>query len=430
MKKILEKILYILAKAILIRYKPKVIGITGSVGKTSCKEAIYTVLKKQYKSRVRRNLRNYNNEIGVPLTIIGSTAGGKNIFKWFYIFGKAILMLFIWRYPKILILEMGADRPGDIKYLTKLAPCYIGILTAIGTEPSHLENFKNVNQLVREKSNIVTHLKEDNFAVINIDDKQLKPLLEKIKAEVMTIGETDKAALQVSDISYSLDLENALEEDMAGLSFKVNYEGNSVPFKIANVLGTPQAYAALNAVAAGLILKMNLVDISEALKDHQSPKGRMNLLKGIKETVIIDDTYNSSPLSSQRAFEVLNQAQVTGRKIVCLGNMEELGEVSKRAHRNLGRLLVELDIDILFAVGDKAKDIAEAAQEKGLAAENIFIFEDADKARKPVQNEIHRGDVILIKGSQDARMEKITKEIMAEPLLAKKLLIRQDRSWK
>ena len=217
---------------------------------------------------------------------------------------------------------------------------------------------------------------------------------------------------------------------MAGLSFKVNYEGNSVPFKIANVLGTPQAYAALNAVAAGLILKMNLVDISEALKDHQSPKGRMNLLKGIKETVIIDDTYNSSPLSSQRAFEVLNQAQVTGRKIVCLGNMEELGEVSKRAHRNLGRLLVELDIDILFAVGDKAKDIAEAAQEKGLAAENIFIFEDADKARKPVQNEIHRGDVILIKGSQDARMEKITKEIMAEPLLAKKLLIRQDRSWK
>lgn len=418
MKKILEKTLYIFARLILWRYKPKIIGITGSVGKTSAKEAVYTVLKKKFK--VRRNIKNYNNEIGVPLTIIGSASGNKNPLLWLVIFLKALVMLVYWPYPKILILEMGADKPGDIRYLTKLAPCHIGIITAIGKQPVHLEFFRNLEHLAREKAYIISHLNPSSWAIANIDDVVVKTVIDKTKAQLIATGISEEAQLKASDINYSLE---------TGLNFKVRYEGNTVPFHIYNVLGLPQIYAALNAVAVGIIFKMNLVDISEALKEYAPPKGRLNIMTGIKETVIIDDSYNSSPMACQHALEILSRIQASGRRIACLGNMEELGDNSRRAHRDIGRLAADLKIDMLFAVGEKAKDIAEAALEKNMNQENIFTFANSDEARKAVQNELHSGDVVLIKGSQSARMELITKEVMAEPLRAKELLIRQEQSW-
>jgi len=427
MKKILEKILYILAKLILLRYKPKIIGITGSVGKTSAKEAIYTVLEKKFK--VRKNIKNYNNEIGVPLTIIGAESGNKNPLVWLGIFLKAFLMLIYWPYPKILILEMGADKPGDIRYLTKLAPCYIGIITTIGKQPVHLEFFRSLEHLAREKANIINHLDADAWAIANIDDATIETVIDKTKAQLITIGTSEKAKLKASDINFSLDLEQAITQKNAGLNFKAHYEGNTIPFKLFNILGLPQVYAALNAIAVGIIFKMNLVDISLALKEYHAPKGRLQIIKGMKDTIIIDDSYNSSPLACQQALKMLQSVKASGRKIACLGNMEELGENSRRAHRDIGRLVADLKIDSLFAVGTKAKDIAEAALENGITKENVFIFHTSEEARKAVQAEIHRGDVILIKGSQSARMERITKEIMAEPLCAKELLVRQEKSW-
>lgn len=427
MKNILEKILYILAKLILWRYKPKIIGITGSVGKTSTKEAIYAVLKNKFK--VRRNIKNYNNEIGVPLTIIGAESGNKNPLSWLAILIKAVLMIIYWPYPKILILEMGADKPGDIRYLTKLAPCYIGIITTIGKQPVHLEFFRSLEHLAREKANIISHLETDAWAIVNIDDATIKTVIDKTKAQLITIGTGEEAKLKASDINYSLDLEQALAQNNAGINFKAHYEGNTIPFKLFNILGMPQVYAALNAIAVGIIFKMNLVDISAALKDYHAPKGRLQIIRGIKDTIIIDDSYNSSPLACQNALEMLNAIKVNGRKIACLGNMEELGENSKRAHRDIGRLIAELKINALFAIGDKAKDIAESALEKGMNKENIFIYNTSKEACKAVQAEIHRGDVILVKGSQSARMERITKEVMAEPLRAKELLVRQEKSW-
>jgi len=427
MKKILEKILYILAKAIIWRYQPTIIGITGSVGKTSTKEAIFAVLKDKFD--VRKNEKNYNNEIGVPLTIIGTDSGNKNIFIWLFIFIKAILMLVYFPYPKILILEMGADKPGDIKYLTRLAPCHIGILTAIGDSPVHLEFFKNIEHLIREKTNIISHLKVQDFAIINLDDEQLQSLPDKTKAQIITVGQDEKAQLRASDINYSLNLEEAIKNNNAGINFKIHYEGHTIPFKINNALGLPQVYAGLFAIACGLVFKMNLVEISKAIGLYRPLAGRMNLLFGIKDTYLIDDTYNSSPLACKKGLDVLGNVQTQGRKIACLGNMEELGENSRKAHRQIGRLIVEKNIDILFAVGDKAKDIAAAAEEKGMKKDNIFTFNNSQEASAAVLNEIHHGDVILIKGSQSARMERITKTIMAEPLKAEELLVRQSKSW-
>lgn len=427
MKKILQKILYYLAKAILWRYHPMIIGITGSVGKTSTKEAVYSVLHDKFE--VWKNEKNYNNEIGLPLTIIGCDSGNKNLLKWLFIFTRAVFMLIYFPYPKILILEMGADKPGDIKYLTHLAPCHVGILTAIGTQPVHLEFFRNLEQLIKEKLYIISHLKADDYAIINIDDEQLLSAPEKSKAKIITIGQNEKASLHVSDINSTFDLEKAFANKSIGMSFKISYEGNSIPFHIKNAFGMPQIYSALCAIACGIIFKINLVDISKALSNYQPPKGRLNILTGIKETYLIDDSYNSSPIACEKALELLKQIIVPGRKIACLGNMEELGDNSRKAHRQIGRLITENKVDILFAIGDKAKDIAAAAEEKGMKKENILIFSSAKQAIPTILEEIHRGDVILIKGSQSARMERITKAIIANPDLAEELLVRQEKSW-
>jgi len=156
MKKILFKMLKILATKILKKYRPLVIGITGSVGKTSTKEAIYALLRGHFK--VRRNIKNYNNEIGVPLTIIGVETGNKNIFKWISIFFKALELIIVKdkEYPEMLVLEMGADKQGDIKYLVTLVPCDISVVTAISRV--HYEFFKSLESIIEEKGEIVKQI--------------------------------------------------------------------------------------------------------------------------------------------------------------------------------------------------------------------------------------------------------------------------------
>ena len=164
----------ILAQLILFRHKPFIIAITGSVGKTSAKEAVYSVLKNRFS--VRRNRKNYNNEIGVPLTIIDAETGGRSIFAWFKIFAKGITGVFYAKnYPKVLVLEMGADKPGDIKYLTSIVQPHIAVITAIGY--SHLEFFHSLKNIIREKSSILADLDKNDLAVLNNDDKNLEKII-------------------------------------------------------------------------------------------------------------------------------------------------------------------------------------------------------------------------------------------------------------
>ncbi|MFH1536410.1 MAG: UDP-N-acetylmuramoyl-tripeptide--D-alanyl-D-alanine ligase [Patescibacteria group bacterium] len=420
MKKLLEKILYIIAKGILKRQKPKVVGITGTMGKTSTKDAIYCVLSKKYK--VRKNIKNYNNEIGVPLTIIGCESGNKNPIKWTYIFIKGILQTFLpWSYPEILILEMGADKPDDIEYLVELAPCYVGVITAIGEKvPVHVEFFNDISELVKEKIKIVEHLGKDNFAVLNADDKKIMQNANKIKSQVFTFGYDAKADITFSEVSNSLD---------SGIHFKVSYKGNVVPFNLDNIIGLSGIYAAGAAICVGKAFEMNLVDISESLKDYNAPPGRMNLIPGIKNTILLDDSYNSSPEACAKALEFLASLKGENKKYAVLGNMEELGEYTEEAHAEIGKLVNKLNIDYLITVGDKAEIIAEAAKKSGMREDYIFSYLESEKAGLKTQELTKQGDIVLIKGSQSVRCEKVTKELMAEPNKAGDLLVRQDKTW-
>lgn len=424
MKKLVQRILSLLAKLILKKYQPDIIGVTGSFGKTSAKEAIYTVLSEKF--NVRQNIKNYNNEIGLPLTIIGAGSPGRSVFGWLGVFIKALFLL-VWRkkkYPEILVLEMAVDRPGDMAYLTNLAPCKIGVITAIG--PVHLEFFKTLERIIKEKSIIISHLDKNSWAILNCDNEYVSELDKLTKARIITYGLiNNKADVKASQIVVS----QGRAGKISGLSFKLSYGGSTVPVLLPNILGEHLIYAALSAAAVGQVYNLNLVDIAQALKTFKAPKGRLNLIEGIKNTYIIDDTYNAGPDSTLAALNVLGKITVTGRKFAVLGDMLELGDYTEAGHRQVGAAVFNNQIDYLITVGEKAKVIASEAERQGLNRDNIFTFSDVARAGRLVQTMIESGDFILIKGSQGMRMEKVVKEIMAEPLKAGELLVRQDEEW-
>lgn len=429
MKKLLEKYLKFLSKLILKKYKPKVIGITGSVGKTSTKEAIYAVLKEKYK--VRKNIKNYNNEIGLPLTIIGTETAGKNIFKWMAICFKAWnLILFKKEYPEILVLEMGIDRPGDMKYLVSFVKCDIGVVTAIGSDaPVHVEFFKDVDHLVREKRALVESLRNGSIALLNLDDQRVIQMQEKTRAQVKTFGFKEGADLRATELNIVTKYPEETEKQEIGLNFKLEHEGNVVPAYLPKVLGEHQVYSALVATLVALQFEFNLVEIVKHLENFKSPKGRMNLVRGIKHTLIIDDSYNASPPAVLAALKVLAKAEINGKKWAVLGNMAELGQYTKKGHELVGQAVAEHKIDYLVTIGAEAKMIADKAEELGMSEDRIYTFAESPEAGVFVQERIEPGDLILAKGSQSIRAEKIVKEIMAEPLRAKELLVRQDEEW-
>ena len=429
MKKLLEKHLRFLSKRILKKYKPKIIGITGSVGKTSAKEAIYSILKEKY--RVRKNIKNYNNEIGVPLTIIGAETGGKNLFKWLVVCWRAwSLILLKKQYPEILVLEMGIDRPGDMKYLVSIVKCDFGVVTAIGDNvPVHVEFFKDIDHLVREKRALVESLYNGSMAVLNFDDQQVIQMQEKTRAQIRTFGFQKGASMRAIELNVITRYSEEIEKLEIGLNFKIEYHGNVVPVYLPRVLGEHQVYAALIAALVAMQFDFNLIEVANHLKNFKSPKGRMNLIQGIKHTLIIDDSYNASPPAVLAALKVLAKTEINGKKWAVLGNMAELGKYTEKGHSLVGQAVVDHRIDYLVTVGAEAKIIADKAEESGMSKDMIYSFSESPEAGKFVQEKIEQGDLILVKGSQSVRTEKIVKEIMAEPLKVKELLVRQDKEW-
>jgi len=434
--KILKSILKQLARLMVWRFKPKIIGITGSAGKTSTKEAIFAVLKNHH--HVRKSKGNLNNEIGVPLTILGDwsekelklvsrdTPPGekriKKLFFWIKVIVSALIrVLFLHKsaYPRVLILEYAADRPGDIKYLLEIARPQIGLVTTIGEIPVHVEFFSGPEAVAREKSKLIESLPANGFAVLNFDNEIVMEMRERTRARVITFGFAEGADLRITNFNLtqtnadniSVNQRNNLRESaLGGVSFKLEYAGSVVPVVLKNAFGKAQAYAAAASACVGLIFDLNLVEISEALSNNYQPaKGRMNLIAGIKDTYIIDDTYNASPISMQEALETLRNLPAK-RKIAVLGDMLELGKYSIEAHESLGRFVAPI-VDILVTVGPRAKFIAEEAKNSGLAENKILSFDTASEAGLAVQDLIKPGDLILVKASRAIRLEKVVEEI-------------------
>lgn len=430
MKKIflssLEVILRFFTKIILNRFKPRVIAVTGSVGKTSTKSAIYAVFKKAGDKRVKMSGGNLNSELGLPLAILGNyeTTGG--IIFWIRVLlGALWKTLFFWskkKYPEILVLEYGADKPKDIEKLVSLIRPDISVVTAVGDVPVHVEFYESADAVAKEKSILISGLRPGGRAVLNIDDPRVYKMRELAAADVITYGFDGMADIRISDFkNYS---KNGKPH---GILLTLSVNKNKTTFDVQGVFGKSQAYALAAAVACAVSEGISLRAAIDSLRFYEGVKGRTKLIQGIKKSFILDDSYNASPLSSSTALEILDELEAE-RKIAILGDMLELGIHTEKAHIDLGRHAAKI-ADYIVTVGARASFIADGALGRGFPEKQIKRFSTSDEAKLPVQEMIREGDLILIKGSQGMRLEKIVLEIMAEPQRAKELLVRQYGKW-
>lgn len=398
MKKFLEAILNFYARLIIKKYHPEVIAVTGSVGKTSTKNAIATVLAGKF--HLRASQGSYNNELGVPLTIIGAAAQGKNLLGWLGVFWKA-KKLFWFRdknYPDVLVLEFAADHLGDIEYLSKLAKPRVGVLTAISI--AHTLFFKDLETIKTEKSKLIKLLPPDGIAVLNADDPNVFELSRTVRVKTITFG-TTLADVRAERIAYSL----------AGTSFNLKLGNESKEIILPSVLGIGHVNAVTAAAAVGHHFGMNVEEIKLALQKYKGEPGRAQIKAGIKNTYLLDDTYNASPRAVHAALQVLKTLEAPGRKIIALGDMLELGDLSESAHREIAHEMLFADYIVL--VGKNVHWTDQELKKSGFNDTNLIYLDDAAEAGRHLQVYIKEGDCVLVKGSHGIKMEKIIDELSA-----------------
>src|SRR3989338_9238057 len=306
-KKIIIAILKLEAKLILARFRPKIVAVSGTVGKTSTKEAVALILGSEFD--IRKSEKSYNSEIGVPLAIIGAQTGWRSFKQWLLIIFKGVkVFLLSADYPKFLILEMGVDRPKDMEKMVSWIKPYAAVITAVGTVPVHVQYFSGPEELISEKRKLVECLDDNNWAILNIDDKEVSAFRKNTKAKTITYGFSESADLAASN--YKMDGD--------GIVFK----GNIVPVRLDKFFGRHNVYIILAAIGAGLACGINLIKSVEAVSEMKPLLGRMNLLEGINNSLIFDDSYNSSPIAVEAAVEVLSEYPAK-RRIAVLGDMKD-----------------------------------------------------------------------------------------------------------
>lgn len=425
-KIIITATLLVLSKLVLRKYKPHIIAITGSVGKTSTKDAVYAVLSKFF--FVRKSEKSFNSEIGIPLTILGVPNAWSNPLIWIKnILDGLSLLINRKPYPEWLILEVGSDRPGDIKKVAEWLSPDINIITAFPRIPVHVEFFSSPEAVNEEDASLVGVIKHDGFLILNHDDPEVLATKGNAKARVVTYGFTEGATLVASHPLVLYEGEKG-SENPVGVTFKVDYDGNSIPVRIKGVLGRNPMYSALAALATGKALGLNMITMIESLSSYDISPGRLRLLPGVKNSLLIDDTYNASPVATETALNALDELVIKGRKIAVLGDMLELGKYSTDEHLRIGEIAGKV-CDILITVGIRARGMVEGALISGMDEDNIFQFENSVEAGKHLEGILKAGDMALLKGSQSTRMERAVLEVMLHPEDKDKLLCRQDDEW-
>ncbi len=435
LKKVLTFALKLEARLVLKRYAPHIVAVTGSVGKTSTKDAIYAVVS--HNTYARKSQKSFNSEIGLPLTVLGQPNAWKNPLRWIEnLLDGLLLWILPRRYPEWLVLEVGADRPGDISSLASWLRVDIAVITRLPDVPVHVEYFDSVEAVKEEKASLINALQPGGSLVLYADDPEVVALRTRLPAaassgphsRVVTFGVGEAADVRAHDVRMLTDAAGR----PTGMTAQIAFGGQSAPLEIQGALGIQALLPAMAAAAVGIAMSKPPVDILRALADYKPPHGRMYVIPGIKNTLIIDDTYNSSPAAVDAALDALAavpQGASVGRRIAVLGDMLELGRHSVEEHRKAGARAAQV-ADILVTVGFRARDIAEGALDAGMPETQILQFEDARRAGKELEDIVREGDTVLVKGSQSMRMERTVEELMQNPELAETLLVRQDAEWK
>lgn len=426
----MNTILKYLAQLTIWRFNPEIIAVTGSVGKTSALEAIYAVLtaprqgNKPVKVRIGRG--DFPGITQVCLTILGdltprqlfifsketpddAEALERGIYYVQIVLGALFNFVFMSRakYPTHVLLEYGSSSPGEIKGILDIAKPYVAVITAMGDIPAHLERWSGPDALHREKARLVEHLSANGFAILNYDDSIILKMKERTRAKIVTFGFDEGADVRISSFV------NRSEDNVPyGISFKLEYGGSVVPVFIKNLFGRAEAYAAAIGTCVGLIYDMNLIEIAEGLRGYSLTAG-LKLINGVKDTHIIQGISSSSPASMKEALTVLHDLP-GNRKIAILGDMLELGEYTIRAHEAVGRYAADLS-HYLITIGLRGKLIADGATHHGMNKSKILSFDTPEEALEPLLHLIKKGDLVLISGSREVGLEKITDGIRRVP---------------
>lgn len=354
------------------KFSPILVGVTGSVGKTTTKEMIALVLSEKY--NCLKTIGNLNNEIGLPKTLF--TMDNSHT---------------------AAVIEMGMSDFGEIERLSKTALPTIGVITNIGF--SHIENLKTQEGILKAKLEILKGMENNAPLVLNGDDPKLFPLKNKLCGErpVKLFGiENKESDFRGSDI---------IESD-GKTSFNVNYEGKSAKIFIPCV-GKHNVLNALAAFCIGKLTGMEDNEIVSALMRYQTDGLRQNIVKKGDYTLIID-CYNASPDSMKATLDVLSGMKSGGRKIAVLGDMLELGNESEKLHRVVGRYVCNAKPDMLFCFGKEAEYIKDEAEKSGITS---YYTSDKDDLKEKLKSSIKSGDILLFKASRGMKLEDIVNSI-------------------
>lgn len=354
------------------RFGGTVVAVTGSVGKTTCRQMIHTVLGARLRGTA--SPKNYNNHIGVPLS-----------------------MLQIEPTHDYAVLELGASRPGEIASLASLCAPKIGIITQIGA--AHLATFGSERAVAEAKSELLAALPPDGHAILG-DDPWLHRMASRCQAPITWVGHTPECDLVATDVRCG----------HGQLCFRLQGYEFSVP-----VWGRHHLTSALAAIAVGRVMGFELEQLAAALKDFESVPMRCQIME-LREATVINDAYNASPTSMQAALELMRDFDAEGRKIVVCGDMAELGDEAVMFHRRLGSQVVSIaDADLLIACGEYARDVVAGARGAGMSPMHSIPCRTPDEALPYLGQAINPGDVVLVKGSRVVAMERLIEAMQQYP---------------
>lgn len=428
LKNIITYIITWEAKKVLKKYQPQVIVIGGDVGKTTTKDAIFQVISQRHNTW--KSPKSMNSETGVPLSIMGKKTGWNSIKLWLGIIKHGFsLILQDFDYPKVLVLEVGDRKPGDTEKLLKWLKPDTVALCHIDEIPTHVEFFDSITGSNEEKIPLITNIKKTGGLVWCSDNLTATTLVNthhNKNTQLMSFTTSD----EVDKVIYNLRQLPVFVDNELGIQVQFTHKEKNHSVFIKGILGDGVAKAIASAVLVGVRFNIPVEEAITALKNFNQdlPKGRMRVINGIKNTIIIDDTYNAGYASTKLALETLYSLPGAGRKVAILGDMLELGEYTKSTHQMIGDL-INKPCDLLVTVGENSKLIAETAKQNGFNKQNIFTFSNSKEAGKFVVQMIKEGDMVIVKGSQGIRMEKVVQELMLHPEERNNLLVRQEPEW-
>lgn len=377
------------ARYILAKRQIDVIGITGSLGKTSTKEAIAAVLGTA--RPVFKNYGNYSGRFGLPIAL-----------------GK------LGEEHEIAVLEMACDSFDEIRDLADVTRPKVGVVTLISH--CHLHYLGTLENIAREKGRLVEALPAEGVAILNGDDPRVRAMGQRAKSRVITYGLDPRAELYADEVRVSAE----------GTMVRVHGHGETVPLRIP-FIGAHHAYTVLAATAAGLVYGLSWHEIASGLEGLAPLPGRTRLLEGVKGSLLLDDSYSADPTSTLAALDALC-ALPARRRLMVLGDMTQLGDYTEEGHRLVGRRCAEV-VDLFVTKGELAQIAADEALCRGMDRAQVRITFTADDALRVLKEALQPGDVLLLKGSSEARLEMITQELLRDRTIAPAVLPRQHRGW-